>query len=600
MRSNAKQQNTSLKHLIPCVKGNVLFSVLSPVFIVLEVLLEVFIPLLMATIVDGGLYGEEEFLLRPLFSTELIANKKKFILVLGLMMICAALLSFTFGTLAARTSAVASMGFGRNLRQKLFYKVQDFSFANTDKYSTPSLVTRLTTDVNNVQNTYQQMLRMFVRAPVMMIFAAIMSLSIDTELSWIFLLAIPLLAVALFLMIKVGHPRFKKMLKMYDGLNASVQENLVAAREVKSYVREDYEKQKFDVSATELKKAQLRAEKVFSLSIPIQLAVMWTCTIILLLLGGRKVIFDGALGAGELTSLMTYSTQIVNSLSMVSFIFVSISLSRASVARINEVLDEEIDVTATEDRTLKVESGDISFNNVSFSYSRSSDNYTLENINLAIKAGETVGIIGGTGDGKSTLVQLIPRFYDATEGEVLIGGRNVKEYSLYQLRESVSMVLQKNVLFSGSIYENLKWGNPDATEEEIVQACKMSCAHDFITSFPNGYETDLGQGGVNVSGGQKQRLCIARALLKKPKILILDDSTSAVDTATDEKIRKALREYIPGTTKLIIAQRISSVWDCDKIVVMDKGGISAVGTHAELIESSEIYREVYDSQSKEA
>ena len=589
-------KNTTFKNLAPCVKGYIMPSVLTPILIIFEVLLEVFIPLLMAAIVDGGLYGEEDFMLKQFFSAELIANKPRFILTVGMIMVCAALFSLMFGVIAGRTAAIASMGFGSNLRKKLFYKVQDFSFANVDKYSTPSLVTRLTTDVSNVQNTYQMLIRGFVRSPIMMIFAAVMALKINVQLSLIFIFAIPVLGFALFVMISLGRKRFSVMLTKYDKLNASVQEDLVAVREVKTYVREDYEKEKFDAAAEDLKKAQFRAEKVFVWSNPIQLLVMWTCTIILLFMGGNRVIFQENLGTGELVSLLTYSTQIVNSLAMMSFIFAAWSRSRASFGRINEVLCETPDIVGGESDA-KVENGSIEFKNVSFAY-RNAER-TLNDINLKINSGETVGIVAGTGEGKSTLVQLIPRFYDCTEGEVLVGGRNVKDYSLYELRESVSMVMQKNVLFSGSIYENLKWGDPDATNEEIERACKLSCAHDFIMSFPKGYDTDLGQGGVNVSGGQKQRLCIARALLKNPKILILDDSTSAVDTATDAKIRKALREYLPGTTKIIISQRISSVYDCDKIVVMDKGEISAVGNHQELMRSSEIYREVCESQAKE-
>ncbi|MBP5194131.1 MAG: ABC transporter ATP-binding protein [Clostridia bacterium] len=592
------KKKSALKNLIPCAKGVLLPSILTPVFIVAEVMLEVFIPLLMATIVDGGLYGREDFLLRPLFSDALIADKTRFIVILGLIMIGAALLSLTFGILAARSAAVASMGFGANLRRALFYKVQDFSFANTDKYSTPSLVTRLTTDVNNVQNTYQMLIRGFVRAPIMLVFASVMALTINARLSVIFILAIPVLAAALSTMIAIGRKRFGAMLKKYDGLNASVQEDLVAIREVKTYVREDHEKEKFDRAAEELKAAQFRAEKVFTFSAPIQLAVMWACTIILLAVGGNKVIFTNELGAGELVSLMTYSTQIVQALTMVSFIFMAWSRSHASVGRINEVLDEKIDIVGGSDPSIKVENGDVEFINVNFAYSGDENNLSLRNIDLKINSGETVGVIAGTGEGKSTLVQLIPRFYDCLSGEVKVGGRNVKDYTLFELRESVAMVLQKNVLFSGSIYENLRWGNPSASDEDIIRACKLSCAHEFVSSFPNGYESDLGQGGVNVSGGQKPRLCIARALLKNPKILILDDSTSAVDTATDAKIRASLRKYMPGTTKIIIAQRIASVMDCDKIIVMDKGEISAVGDHEELMRSSGIYREVYESQSK--
>ena len=550
----------------------------------------------MAAIVDGGLKGQTDFPLSGFIPAELMADSKRLIITLGAGMICAALCSLFFGMMAGRTAAIASMGFARNLRRKLFLKVTDFSFKNTDKYSTPSLVTRLTTDVTSMQNTYQQIIRLFVRAPVMIIFAAIMAFRINAELSVIFVFAIPILGAAIFFMIKIGHPRFKKMLKMYDGLNASVQENVVAAREVKSYVREDYEKAKFDKSVEELKKAQLSAEKIFTLSIPVQLLVMYSCTGFLLLFGGKTSIFDGGLGEGELVSLLTYSTQIVNSLAMVSFMFVTIAMAKASLGRINEVLNEQPDIVGSSDTSVKVETGEIEFRNVNFSYSGDLNNLTLQNVNLHFLPGETVGVIAGTGEGKSTLVQLIPRFYDATEGEVLVGGRNVKDYSLYELRESVSMVLQKNLLFSGTIEENLRWGNPNATDEQIKEACELAAAKDFVEAFPDGYKTDLGQGGVNVSGGQKQRLCIARALLKKPKILILDDSTSAVDTATDKKIRKALKEFMPGTTKIIIAQRIASIMDCDKIVVMDKGKISAVGTHEELIGNSEIYQDVFYSQ----
>ncbi len=590
------KKKSSLYNLKSCVKGNLLPTILTPIFIIMEVALEVFIPLLMAAIVDGGLKGQTDFPLSGFIPAELMADSKRLIITLGAGMICAALCSLFFGMMAGRTAAIASMGFARNLRRKLFLKVTDFSFKNTDKYSTPSLVTRLTTDVTSMQNTYQQIIRLFVRAPVMIIFAAIMAFRINAELSVIFVFAIPILGAAIFFMIKIGHPRFKKMLKMYDGLNASVQENVVAAREVKSYVREDYEKAKFDKSVEELKKAQLSAEKIFTLSIPVQLLVMYSCTVFLLLFGGKTSIFDGGLGEGELVSLLTYSTQIVNSLAMVSFMFVTIAMAKASLGRINEVLNEQPDIVGSSDTSVKVETGEIEFRNVNFSYSGDLNNLTLQNVNLHFLPGETVGVIAGTGEGKSTLVQLIPRFYDATEGEVLVGGRNVKDYSLYELRESVSMVLQKNLLFSGTIEENLRWGNPNATDEQIKEACELAAAKDFVEAFPDGYKTDLGQGGVNVSGGQKQRLCIARALLKKPKILILDDSTSAVDTATDKKIRKALKEFMPGTTKIIIAQRIASIMDCDKIVVMDKGKISAVGTHEELIGNSEIYQDVFYSQ----
>ena len=577
------------------VKGYWLPTVLTPFFMIFEVALEVLIPLLMAAIVDGGLYARDDFLLRSLIPAELKTGSTQLIFTLGGLMVLAALLSLSCGMLGARTGAVAAMGFAKNLRRSIFEKIQSFSFANTDKFSTSSLIVRTTTDVTMIQNVFQQMIRIFVRAPMMMVFAAIMAFNINSELSWIFVIAIPFLAAAMVILVKTGHPRFMKMLKKTDAMNTSVQEDLIAMRVVKAFVREDYEKQRFHDSVQDLKNAQIHAQKIFTFSGPIQLIIMWTCTIILLALGGMRIIRFKAFGPGELTSLMTYTTQIISSLAMVSFIIVSLSMAKASVSRINEVLDEELDIIGP-DSDLKVENGDIEFRNVDFSYTGDPNNLTLSGINFKIRSGETIGVVGGTGEGKSTLVQLIPRFYDVLSGEVLIAGHNVKDYSLFELREGVSMVLQKNMLFSGSIKENLRWGDPNATDEEIVEACKMACAHDFITRMENGYDTDLGQGGCNVSGGQKQRLCIARALLKKPKILILDDSTSAVDTATDEKIRRAFRDYIPGTTKLIIAQRIASIMDSDRIIVMDEGKVVDIGTHDELMRRSVIYREVYESQ----
>lgn len=592
---NAK--NSGFRSLLPCAKGYRLPSFLTPIFIVLEVTMEVFIPLLMAAIVDGGLYGSPDFTLRKYFSAELIADKTRFVIILGGIMVLAAMLSLAFGMLAARTAAVASMGFAKNLRRKVFEKILSFSFKNTDRFSTPSLVMRTTADINNVQNLYQQMIRIFVRAPVMMVLAAVMALRVNAELSVIFLVALPIMFCTLISMGMIGKPRFRIMLKKYDKMNASVQENLVAARVVKSFAREDYEKKKFAASSDDLKKAQIYAQKLFSLLPAIQMGIMWTCAVILMLMGGNQV-FAGTLTKGELVSMLTYTNQVVGSVSMVAMIIMMLTMTRESVTRINEVLDEVPDITDN-GSTLKVENGEIEFRNVDFSYSGKNDNLTLSDINLHIRAGETIGVVGGTGDGKSTLMQLIPRFYDALSGEVLVGGRNVKDYSLYELRESVSMVLQKNMLFSGTIRDNLRWGNKEATDEQIEHACRLACAHDFVMSFPDGYDTDLGQGGVNVSGGQKQRLCIARALLKNPKILILDDSTSAVDSRTDESIRAAFRESLPGTTKLIIAQRIASIMYSDRIIVMDKGRISDVGTHDELMQRSEIYREVYLSQNKE-
>lgn len=590
-------KNSGFRSLLPCAKGYRLPSFLTPIFIVLEVTMEVFIPLLMAAIVDGGLYGSPDFTLRKYFSAELIADKTRFVIILGGIMVLAAMLSLAFGMLAARTAAVASMGFAKNLRRKVFEKILSFSFKNTDRFSTPSLVMRTTADINNVQNLYQQMIRIFVRAPVMMVLAAVMALRVNAELSVIFLVALPIMFCTLISMGMIGKPRFRIMLKKYDKMNASVQENLVAARVVKSFAREDYEKKKFAASADDLKKAQIYAQKLFSLLPAIQMGIMWTCAVILMLMGGNHV-FAGTLTKGELVSMLTYTNQVVGSVSMVAMIIMMLTMTRESVTRINEVLDEVPDITDN-GSTFKVENGEIEFRHVNFSYSGKNNNLTLSDINLHIRAGETIGVVGGTGDGKSTLMQLIPRFYDALSGEVLVGGRNVKDYSLYELRESVSMVLQKNMLFSGTIRDNLRWGNKDATDEQIEHACRLACAHDFVMSFPDGYDTDLGQGGVNVSGGQKQRLCIARALLKNPKILILDDSTSAVDSRTDESIRAAFRESLPGTTKLIIAQRIASIMYSDRIIVMDKGRISDVGTHDELMQRSEIYREVYLSQNKE-
>ena len=597
MEKDANQhKNMGFKRILPCAKGYLIPTFLTPLFIVFEVLLEVLIPMLMAAIVDGGLYRADDFLLKEFFSPELIADQKRFVIVVGGIMIVAALCSLAFGMLAARTAAVAGMGFAKNLRKLIFEKIQSFSFRNTDRFSTPSLVMRSTADVNNLQNLYQTAIRMFVRSPVMMILAAVMALRINAQLSVIFIVAVPILLAILIVIGKIGRPRFTAALKKYDKLNASVQENLTGVRVVKAFVREDYEKEKFAAAANEVEKAQVFASRLFTLIGPVQMGIMWTCAIILLLLGGKQVIY-GSLQKGELVSLLSYTNQVVSSLGMIGMVFTMLTMTRASVGRINEVLDEEIDIIGPEN-DLKVENGDIEFRNVDFSYTNSEDNLNLHDISLHIRSGETIGIVGGTGEGKSSFVQLIPRFYDVLHGEVLLAGRNVKDYSLYELRESVSMVLQKNMLFSGTIRDNLRWGDPNASDAEIEEACLLACAHDFIMSFPKGYDTDLGQGGVNVSGGQKQRLCIARALLKKPKVLILDDSTSAVDSKTDESIRRAFRESLKGTTKFIIAQRISSIQDADRIIVLDKGTVSDIGTHEELMKRSEIYQEVYRSQNK--
>ena len=515
----------------------------------------------------------------------------------GILMVVSAIFSLTFGALAGRLCAVAGAGFSKNVRSKLFEKIQSFSFANVDKFSTASLVTRSTTDVNNAQNAFMMIIRTVIRAPAMLIFSTIMAFINYAEMAWIFLIAIPALGVVMALISMRVHPLFKSMLKKYDAMNASVQEDLVAIRVVKAFVREDYEEQKYRASTEDVRKAQLKAEKLMILMNPLTSCIMYGTIIGLLILGGREIAV-GTMQGGTLTAMMSYCTQILSSVMMICFIAVQLVMSRASIDRIYEVLETDSTIKDGEQTDKTVNSGSIDFDNVDFSYSDNADNLTLEHIDLHIKSGESVGIIGGTGDGKSSLVQLIPRFYDVFNGRVAVDGTDVRDYSLYNLREGVSMVLQKNVLFSGTIRENLLWGNKDATQEEIEAACKAACAHEFITSFPDGYETDLGQGGVNVSGGQKQRLCIARALLKKPKIMILDDSTSAVDTATDARIRKGLKELSADMTTIIIAQRISSVEDCDKIVVLDDGKINAVGTHEELLKNNSIYQEVYRSQQK--
>ena len=593
-----KKKGPGVKYLKPCVKGYVLPSVMTPVLIVFEVALEVLIPLLMAALVDGGLYREETYQLQGVLSRLPYSTNLQFILWVGGLMVLASLLSLLCGALAARTSAVASMGFAKNLRERIFKKILGFSFRNTDKFRTSSLIMRVTTDVNNMQNTYQQIIRIMVRAPIMMVLAAVMAFRINVELSFIFIVAIPLILAPMLLLVLIGHKRFRLMLKKYDAMNAAVQENLIGARVVKSFVREPFEKEKFQKSADDLMKTQIYAQKLFSLSNPIQLLVMWGATIVLLLLGGFRVVDpNGGLGIGDLSAMIQYSTQVITSLTMVSMIAIMLSMSRASLDRINEVFEEQIDIESPESG-LTVETGEIEFDHVNFSYSGNPEVLNLKDINLHIKAGQTVGVIGGTGEGKSTLVQMIPRLYDVLSGTVRVSGHDVREYGLKALRDGVSMVLQKNMLFSGSIRENMRWGDPDATDEQIREACRVACADGFVTAFPDGYDTDLGQGGCNVSGGQKQRLCIARALLKKPKILILDDSTSAVDTATEAKIREGLKA-LRDMTKIVIAQRITSIMDADQIIVMEHGAISDVGTHAELMERSEIYREVYESQVRE-
>ncbi len=573
-----------IKTLLPYAKKYLLFAVLTPLCIVGEVLLETRIPVLMSNIVDIGIPDQNI----------------KYVIAVGLSMMLMALCSLAFGALASIFGARAGMGFAAELRKAMFSRVQDYSFANIDKFSTASLVTRLTTDVNRVQMAFMMTLRMMVRAPMMLVVATFMAFRINASLVTIFLVAIPFLGICLGSIAAATYPRFRAMMKKFDFMNATVQENLVAIRVVKAFVRGDHEIEKFDDALDELQDYSIKAEKVLAFNGPIMQITMYACTIAILWFGGRQIMV-GDMQTGDLMAFISYVSQILSSLMMITMIFINLVMSRASMQRICEVLQEEIDINddhASEE--VQVEDGSIVFENVSFSYYKDPNNTVLEDIDLHIKSGETIGIIGGTGSSKTTLVQLIPRLYDALGGRVLVGGHDVRDYKLETLREAVGMVLQKNVLFSGSISSNLRWGDNDASMEEIREACQAAQADSFITSFPEGYETDLGQGGVNVSGGQKQRLCIARALLKKPKIIILDDSTSAVDTATDASIRAAFREKLQDTTTIIIAQRISSVADADRIIVMDEGRINGIGTHDELIQNNAIYREVYESQQEGA
>ena len=557
-------------------------ALLSPILVLFEVVLEVFIPLLMGKIVDVGIPNKD-------FS---------YILKMGGLMVLMAIGALIFGALCARVAVVASNGMATNLRKGLFEKIESFSFKNTDHFTTPSLITRLTNDVNNIQNSFQMIIRMLARAPFMLVLATVMAYRISPRLSVVILSAIPTLAIVVGLLAKIAFPRFEVMLQKYDSLNARMQENLVAIRVVKAFVRGDYESVKFKDAAAALKNAQRRAEKILVLAMPVMQITMYTSILLVLFLGGKDIL-AGSLMTGQLISFISYITQILMSLMMILMVFVTLVLSSASAKRIVEVLDEEPAINDDgADASLTVKDGSIEFRGVNFSYADSAENLALSNISLSIRSGETIGIIGGSGSAKSTLVQLIPRLYEVLSGEVLVAGHNVKDYRIEALRESIGMVLQKNVLFSGTIKDNLRWGNPNATDEEITAACQAAQADGFIRSFPNGYDTVLGQGGVNVSGGQKQRLCIARALVKNPKILILDDSTSAVDTATDAAIRSAFCEKHGDATTIIIAQRITSVMDADRIVVLQDGAIDGVGTHEELMQTNEIYRDVYTSQQK--
>ena len=568
-----------VKKVLPFAKKYGVYAILSPIAIIGEVWAEINIPKLMSQIVDTG-----------------IGNKDiSYVLKVGGQLVLYALFALLCGALAARFAALGGLGFGSELRRGLFYKLQTYSFKNLDRFRTASLVTRLTADVNNIQNAFMMIIRVAVRAPFMLVCATWMAFKINHSLVSVFLVAIPVLGTALAVIACMAFPRFTAMLKRYDGLNASVQENLISIRVVKAFVRSDYEKKKFKEANDGLRDSSIRAEKVLALNGPFMQITIYACIIAILWFGGNHII-NGTMQTGELISFISYVTQILMSLMMISMIFVMLVMSKASLVRIGEVLNEVPDIQ--DGKETEVKDGSITFENVSFRYNGGAEENVLQNINLSIRSGETIGIIGGTGSAKSTLVQLIPRLYDASEGRVLVGGKDVRDYSIHVLRDAVSMVLQKNVLFSGSIRDNLRWGNENSTQEEIEEACESAQADGFVKSFPDGYDTDLGQGGVNVSGGQKQRLCIARALLKHPKIIILDDSTSAVDTATDAKIRAALRKDLKGTTALIIAQRISSVEDADRILVLNDGKISDFDTHENLMKNSEIYREVYESQKK--
>ena len=570
-----------IKKLASYIKEYKKASILTPIFVVLEVVMEVIIPLLMSKIIDVGIPN----------------NDIKYILEIGILLTVSAIMSLLFGMLSGRFAAKASSGFAKNLRQGMFYKIQEYSFENIDKFSTSSLITRLTTDVTNVQMAFMMIIRILVRGPVMLIASLFMAFSIDVRLSCVFLVAIPVLGVALFYIAIKAHPNFEKVFKKYDKLNSVVQENVGGIRVVKAYANEEHEEKKFDNVNNEVYNYFKKAEKIIAFNSPIMQFVVYFSVLIISWLGAKYII-GGTFQTGQLSSLITYAWQILMSLMMLSMVFVMIIMAQSSAERIVEVLDEEPAIKNKKNAIKTIKDGSITFENVSFAYSDEKDpnKYALQDINLEIKSGETIGIIGGTGSSKSTLVQLIPRLYDTTKGTVKVGGVNVKDYDMESLRDAVSMVLQKNVLFSGTISENLRWGDKNADDEELEKACELAQADSFIKEFPEKYDTKIDQGGTNVSGGQRQRLCIARALLKKPKILILDDSTSAVDTKTDSYIRKAFREEIPNTTKIIIAQRVTSVEDADRIIVLDEGKISGIGTSKELLKTNKIYQEVYNSQ----
>lgn len=587
MLSNKKGGFGMVRKLLRSVREYKTSSLLAPLFVTCEVILEVIIPMLMANLIDFGIE----------------AGNMQYILKMGLALVICCIVSLTFGALSGKYAAVASAGFAKNLREDMYNKVQEYSFSNIDKFSTASIVTRLTTDITNIQNAYMMSIRVAVRCPIMLIFALFMAFQINSHLAPIFVIAIPILAIGLVIIISNAKRIFERVFRTYDKLNNVVQENLHGIRVVKSFVREDHETEKFCSVSKEIYQDFSKAEKILAFNAPLMQFCAYGCMLLISWLGAKLIVASGnnpAVGmtTGDLTSMFSYTMQILMSLMMFSMVFVMITISYASMERAEEILDEKSDLHNPENPVYEVKDGSIEFDHVNFVYGKNADKLCLDNVNLKIPSGATVGIIGGTGSSKSTLVQLIPRLYDATEGAVKVGGRDVREYDIESLREEVAMVLQKNVLFSGTIKDNLRWGKEDATDEEMRHVCQLAQADEFIQTFPDGYDTYIEQGGTNVSGGQKQRLCIARALLKKPKILILDDSTSAVDTKTDALIRMAFRKEIPNTTKIIIAQRISSVEDADLILVLDDGKINGMGTHQELLANNEIYREVYESQQK--
>ena len=569
------------KTLLSSVREYKKQSVLAPIFVILEVLMEVLIPMEMAKIIDVGIAGGDI----------------GYIVQRGVILVCMAMLALWFGMMAGNMAAIAGAGYAKNLRHDIFYKIQEFSFKNIDHFSTSGLVTRMTTDITNVQMAYMMSIRLLARAPIMVVLSWIMTLMINRKIALLFLVVIPLLGGALIFIAKKAHPHFVKVFDEYDVLNNSVQENVNASRVVKAFVREDFEIRKFHGISQYVYDLFTKAEKIVAWNSPVMQFTVYIVVLAMILIGGRSIVF-GSMETGEMTSVVVYAMQMLMSLMMVTFVFVMIMIAEASTDRITEVLTEVPDMQEKDNAVKTVPNGDIDFNHVEFSYAGEGGNLSLKDINLHIKSGQTIGIIGGTGSAKSTLVQMIPRLYDVTNGSVKVGGIDVRDYNLEILRDQVSMVLQKNVLFSGTIYENIRWGNENASDEEVQRVCRLAQADGFVKEFPAGYNTMIVQGGNNVSGGQKQRLCIARALLKKPKILILDDSTSAVDTKTDAMIRKAFREEIPDTTKIIIAQRVSSIEDADQIIVLDKGEISGIGTSEELLKTNAIYREVYESQVK--